>query len=104
MTVATSILASITVAETEGRAIPDAATRQTIGYAPVHTVTDLDIAITNAQAAQPAWNAARESGQRSVDQVPPPLSSGWLPDKHEGPRHVATLRRRRHGCSRGDLI
>ncbi|HKP08610.1 MAG TPA: aldehyde dehydrogenase family protein [Microbacterium sp.] len=57
MTVATSILDAITVSETEGRAIPDAATRETIGYAPVHTVADLDAAIAAARAAQPAWNA-----------------------------------------------
>ncbi|KJL40589.1 aldehyde dehydrogenase family protein [Microbacterium trichothecenolyticum] len=57
MTVATSILDAITVSETEGRAIPDAATRETIGYAPVHTVADLDAAVAAARQAQPAWNA-----------------------------------------------
>ncbi|MDR7184669.1 acyl-CoA reductase-like NAD-dependent aldehyde dehydrogenase [Microbacterium trichothecenolyticum] len=57
MTVATSILDAITVSETQGRAIPDAATRETIGYAPVHTVADLDAAIAAARRAQPAWNA-----------------------------------------------
>ncbi|MFV0374108.1 aldehyde dehydrogenase family protein [Microbacterium sp.] len=43
--------------ETGGRPIPDAATRETIGYAPVHTVADLDAAIAAARDAQPAWNA-----------------------------------------------
>ncbi|MDR7188471.1 acyl-CoA reductase-like NAD-dependent aldehyde dehydrogenase [Microbacterium sp. BE35] len=57
MTVATSILDAITVSETEGRAIPDAATRETIGYAPVHTVADLDAAVAAARQAQPAWDA-----------------------------------------------
>ncbi|MGX5771421.1 aldehyde dehydrogenase family protein [Microbacterium trichothecenolyticum] len=57
MTVTTSILDAITVAETEGRAIPDAATRETIGHVPVHTVQDLEDAIAAARAAQPAWNA-----------------------------------------------
>lgn len=57
MSVATSILDSVTVSETTGRAIPDAATRETIGYAPVHTLADLDAAIEAAHAAQPAWNA-----------------------------------------------
>jgi acyl-CoA reductase-like NAD-dependent aldehyde dehydrogenase len=57
MTATTTILESITVPEAEGRAIPDAATRDTIGYAPVHTVTDLEATIAAARAAQPAWNA-----------------------------------------------
>jgi len=57
MTVATSILDAITVTKSEGRAIPDAATRETIGYAPVHTVADLDAAVAAARRAQPAWNA-----------------------------------------------
>src|SRR5690349_13561050 len=57
MSLTTTILDSITVAAAEGRAIPDAATRETIGYAPVHTVDDLERAITAARAAQPAWNA-----------------------------------------------
>jgi len=54
---ATSLLDAITVSETEGRAIPDAATREVIGYAPVHTAADLDAAIASARAAQPGWNA-----------------------------------------------
>lgn len=52
-----SILETVTVPEAEGRAIPDAATRETIGYAPVHTAADLDAAVTAARAAQPAWAA-----------------------------------------------
>lgn len=53
----TTILDAITVPEGEGRAIPDAATRETIGHVPVHTVDDLETAIAAARAAQPAWNA-----------------------------------------------
>ncbi|MGW8482855.1 aldehyde dehydrogenase family protein [Microbacterium sp. NPDC055903] len=56
-TTAMSILDSITVSEGTGRAIPDAATREIIGHAPVHTVADLDAAIAAAREAQPAWNA-----------------------------------------------
>ncbi|WES62687.1 aldehyde dehydrogenase family protein [Microbacter sp. GSS18] len=41
----------------EGREILDAATREVIGRAPVHTVEDLDDAIARAKAAQPAWEA-----------------------------------------------
>ncbi|MBP3977760.1 aldehyde dehydrogenase family protein [Microbacterium sp. BLY] len=41
----------------EGREIPDAATRETIGRAPVATAADLDDAIARATAAQPAWEA-----------------------------------------------
>ncbi|MFH8251899.1 aldehyde dehydrogenase family protein [Microbacterium sp. B2969] len=57
MTVATTLLDAVTVSQSEGRAIPDAATRETIGYAPVHTVADLNAAIAAARAAQPAWAA-----------------------------------------------
>src|SRR5262249_53713368 len=38
-----------------GRAIPDAATGETIGYAPEHAVTDADAAVAKAKAAQPSW-------------------------------------------------
>jgi acyl-CoA reductase-like NAD-dependent aldehyde dehydrogenase len=54
---APTLLESISVSAERGRPIPDAATRETIGYAPVHTVADLDAAIAAARAAQPAWNA-----------------------------------------------
>ncbi|MGK3950857.1 aldehyde dehydrogenase family protein [Microbacterium sp. I2] len=57
MMTTTTILDAITVPEGEGRAIPDAATRETIGHVPVHTVDDLETAIAAARAAQPAWNA-----------------------------------------------
>lgn len=41
----------------EGREVLDAATREVIGRAPVHTVSDLDAAISRAKAAQPGWDA-----------------------------------------------
>ncbi len=53
----TTLLESVTADEATGRPIPDAATRETIGYAPIHTVDDLDAAIAAARAAQPAWAA-----------------------------------------------
>jgi acyl-CoA reductase-like NAD-dependent aldehyde dehydrogenase len=56
-TTTTSILDAITVPEGQGRPIPDAATRETIGHAPVHGLEDLEAAIAAARAAQPAWNA-----------------------------------------------
>ncbi|GAA1860192.1 aldehyde dehydrogenase family protein [Microbacterium koreense] len=46
---------TMTAPTTEGRPIPDAATREIIGYAPEHTVDDLNAAIDRARAAQPAW-------------------------------------------------
>lgn len=57
MTVGTTILDAITVSEATGRAIPDAATRETIGYAPIHTTADLEAMIVRARQEQPAWNA-----------------------------------------------
>ena len=57
MTTTTTILEAVGVPESVGRAIPDAATRETIGYAPVHTVADLNDAVAAARAAQPAWAA-----------------------------------------------
>ncbi|GAA4431122.1 aldehyde dehydrogenase family protein [Georgenia halophila] len=53
----TTLLDAITVAPEGGRPIPDAATGETMGHAPVHTVADLDAAITAARAAQPSWAA-----------------------------------------------
>lgn len=53
-----------------GRPIPDAATREVIGYAPVHTIDDLDRAIAAARAAQPAWAAlGHEERRRRLNAV-----------------------------------
>ncbi|MFJ6533279.1 aldehyde dehydrogenase family protein [Microbacterium sp. NPDC091662] len=41
----------------QGREVVDAATREPIGRAPVHTVEELDAAVARAKAAQPAWDA-----------------------------------------------
>ncbi|MDR6866202.1 acyl-CoA reductase-like NAD-dependent aldehyde dehydrogenase [Microbacterium resistens] len=54
---ATALLDRIQAPEGAGRDIPDAATREVIGRAPVQTVADLDDAIARAGAAQPAWEA-----------------------------------------------
>lgn len=57
MSTTATILETISASEENGRAIPDAATRETIAYAPVHTLADLDAAVAAAEAAQPAWAA-----------------------------------------------
>ncbi|WP_223586859.1 aldehyde dehydrogenase family protein [Microbacterium sp. OVT16B] len=57
MTTTTTLLEEISVPEGIGRPIPDAATREVIAYAPVHTTEDLDRAIADARAAQPGWAA-----------------------------------------------
>lgn len=56
-TAATALLDRIQAPEGAGREIPDAATREIIGLAPVDSVADLDDAIARAKAAQPAWEA-----------------------------------------------
>ncbi len=56
-TQSTTILEAVSADREHGRPIPDAATREIIGYAPVHTLADLDAAIATARAAQPAWAA-----------------------------------------------
>ncbi|MGN8025157.1 aldehyde dehydrogenase family protein [Microbacterium sp. 22242] len=61
---ASALLDRIQAPEGEGREIPDAATRETIGRAPVQTVADLDDAIARARAAQPGWEALGH-GRRS---------------------------------------
>lgn len=62
MTSTTTLLESVTAEG--GRTILDAATREPIGDAPVHTVDDLDRAVAAARAAQPAWEALGH-GERS---------------------------------------
>ncbi|SIR73349.1 aldehyde dehydrogenase family protein [Microbacterium sp. RURRCA19A] len=52
-----ALLARVQAPEGQGREIPDAATREVIGRAPVHTVADVDAAVARARAAQPAWDA-----------------------------------------------
>ena len=58
MTTQTStLLEEISMTPEEGRAVPDAATGEPIGYVPVRTLADLDEAVARARAAQPAWAA-----------------------------------------------
>ncbi|UKA54751.1 aldehyde dehydrogenase family protein [Arthrobacter sp. FW305-BF8] len=52
-----ALLASITPGSGETRTIFDPATGGVVGEAPVHTVADLETAVTAAVAAQPAWAA-----------------------------------------------
>ena len=54
---AAALLDRIQAPEGAGREIPDAATREIIGRAPVAGVAELDDAIARAKAAQPAWEA-----------------------------------------------
>ncbi|HET6672429.1 MAG TPA: aldehyde dehydrogenase family protein [Agromyces sp.] len=66
MTATTTILDSISVPMDVGRPIPDAATRETIAYAPKHSVEDLDRAIASARDAQPAWAALGHSERSRI--------------------------------------
>ncbi|MFY9635569.1 MAG: aldehyde dehydrogenase family protein, partial [Cellulosimicrobium cellulans] len=53
-----ALLASITAAPgQDSRTMLDPATGTPVGEAPVHTLEDLEQAITAARAAQPAWAA-----------------------------------------------
>jgi len=53
----TSLLDRIQADPVGGRPIPDAATGETIGYAPQLSIADVDDAVARAKAAQPAWEA-----------------------------------------------
>jgi acyl-CoA reductase-like NAD-dependent aldehyde dehydrogenase len=52
-----ALLERVGAPEGQGREVVDAATREPIGRAPVHTVEELDAAVERAKAAQPAWDA-----------------------------------------------
>ncbi|MGW9157691.1 aldehyde dehydrogenase family protein [Microbacterium sp. NPDC055665] len=52
-----ALLERVGVPAGQGREVVDAATREPIGRAPVHTVEELDAAVARAKAAQPAWDA-----------------------------------------------
>lgn len=52
-----ALLERVGAPEGQGREVVDAATREPIGRAPVHTVEELDAAVARAKAAQPAWDA-----------------------------------------------
>jgi acyl-CoA reductase-like NAD-dependent aldehyde dehydrogenase len=57
LSAASALLDRVQAPQGSGREIPDAATREIIGRAPVQTVADLDGAIARAKAAQPGWEA-----------------------------------------------
>ncbi|MGN7948347.1 aldehyde dehydrogenase family protein [Microbacterium sp. 22215] len=63
---AAALLDRIQAPEGGGREIPDAATRDVIGRAPVHSVSDLDAAIARAKAAQPSWEALRHEKRSAL--------------------------------------
>ncbi|MCC3264767.1 aldehyde dehydrogenase family protein [Arthrobacter gengyunqii] len=50
----------------EGRDILDPATGELVGKAPVHTVEDLEKAVSAARAAQPSWAALGHAGRREA--------------------------------------
>lgn len=52
-----ALLERVGAPEGQGREVVDAATREPIGRAPVHSVEELDAAVARAKAAQPAWDA-----------------------------------------------
>ncbi|PRB18300.1 aldehyde dehydrogenase family protein [Microbacterium sp. MYb62] len=52
-----ALLERVGAPEGQGREVVDAATREPIGRAPVHTVEELDAAVARAKATQPAWDA-----------------------------------------------
>jgi len=62
----TTLLDAITATATDGRAIPDAATGETMGYAPVHGVDDLERAVSAARSAQPAWAALGHTERAAI--------------------------------------
>lgn len=65
-TTTTDLLQTITVPASEGRAIPDAATGETMGYAPVHGLDDLNRVVAAARAAQPAWAAIGHAERSAI--------------------------------------
>lgn len=59
-------LLSAVSATGEGRDILDPATGEVVGKAPVHSVQDLDKALSAARAAQPSWAALGHTGRREA--------------------------------------
>ncbi|MDN3481265.1 aldehyde dehydrogenase family protein [Arthrobacter sp. APC 3897] len=59
-------LLSAVSATGEGRDILDPATGEVVGKAPVHSVQDLDKALSAARAAQPYWAALGHTGRREA--------------------------------------
>ncbi|MEV3961939.1 aldehyde dehydrogenase family protein [Nocardia sp. NPDC050193] len=61
-----SLLGRVQAPAATGRAIPDAATGETIGYAPEQRVADVDAAVERARAAQPEWEALGHEGRTAL--------------------------------------
>ncbi|MDQ1054275.1 acyl-CoA reductase-like NAD-dependent aldehyde dehydrogenase [Arthrobacter sp. SORGH_AS 212] len=61
-----ALLAAISPAPGTGRTILDPATGAAVGEAPVHSVADLEVAITAAAAAQPAWAALGHDARSAI--------------------------------------
>ncbi|MCU1565119.1 MAG: Aldehyde dehydrogenase [Pseudarthrobacter sp.] len=61
-----ALLASISPASGTGRTILDPATGDAVGEAPIHSLQDLEQAIADAQAAQPAWAALGHDGRAAA--------------------------------------
>ncbi|MFI2228641.1 aldehyde dehydrogenase family protein [Nocardia testacea] len=61
-----ALIARIQASPGSGRAIPDAATGAIVGYAPEHTVTDVDTAVARAATAQPAWEEAGHAARSAL--------------------------------------
>ncbi|MCY1673199.1 aldehyde dehydrogenase family protein [Pseudarthrobacter sp. SL88] len=61
-----ALLAAISPAPGTGRTILDPATGAALGEAPVHSVADLEVAITAAAAAQPAWAALGHDARSAI--------------------------------------
>lgn len=62
----TNLLETVTVGPERGRPIPDAATGETIGFAPVQDVADLEAAVRLARAAQERWAALGHDARADV--------------------------------------
>lgn len=61
-----ALIDRVQAAAGEGREVPDAATRETIGRAPEQTVADLDDAVARARSAQPGWEALGHDRRREL--------------------------------------
>jgi acyl-CoA reductase-like NAD-dependent aldehyde dehydrogenase len=61
-----ALLASISPTSGTGRTILDPATGEAVGEAPIHSLEDLEQAVADAQAAQPAWAALGHDGRAAA--------------------------------------
>jgi acyl-CoA reductase-like NAD-dependent aldehyde dehydrogenase len=64
--VAVTLLDRVQATPESGRAIPDAATGETVGWSPEDTVADVDAAVARAKAAQPAWEALGDEARSAL--------------------------------------